>query len=185
MYSLAAAEIVRRVGNGESVRSDGFFDEDETGRSDAHEVWESALLKSQREPEEKKLPYMAYLLANLAFDPQINVHMAHQITKAAERLTYRQLCILKLVVVKDQFDLRKEDYRGQGSFSKELYQVLYEYLDLYNRGYVNFGGEVVFGPADIKPGSAVVQGLGADTFNLMRLHLIPNDDIVPVAVQLQ
>ena len=185
VYTLAAAEIAKRIESGERVRTDGFFSGDGTGISDAQEVWESVLLKSQREPEEKKLPYMAHLLANLAFDSQIGVHMAHQITKAAEQLTYRQLCILKLVAVRDEFDLRKEDYRGQGSFKKELYQVLYECLDLYNRGYVNFSGEVAFGPTDIKPGSATVQGIGDDIFNLMRLRMIPNEDIVPIAVQLK
>ena len=44
-------------------------------RSDAEEVWESTLLKSQREPEERKLPYMAHLLANLAF--QLRDHCCH------------------------------------------------------------------------------------------------------------
>ena len=85
--------------------------------------------------------------------------MAHQLTKAAEALTYRQLCIMKLTTEKDQFALRLEDYRGHGDFSRELLQILYEYLDLYHRGFVNFGGEVVFGPSDVKPGNTVIQAL--------------------------
>lgn len=87
--------------------------------------------------------------------------------------------------MKDSFGLRDGDYRGQGSFSKELYQVLYECLDLYHKGYINFGGEVAFGPTDIKPGSMTVQGLGADIFNLMKLALIPSEDIAPIAAQLK
>ena len=43
---------------------------------------ESTLLKSQRESEEKKLPYMAHLLANLAFDREISAEMAHQMTSS-------------------------------------------------------------------------------------------------------
>ena len=58
--------------------------------------------------------------------------MAHQIIKTAEELTYRQLCLLKLAVVKDGFGLRAEDYRNQDQFQKSLYQVLYECLDLYH-----------------------------------------------------
>ena len=54
--------------------------------------------------------------------------MAHQLTKAAEALTYRQLCIIKLSAVKEQFVLRSEDYREHGDFSRELLQVLYEYM---------------------------------------------------------
>ena len=111
--------------------------------------------------------------------------MAHQLTKAAEALTYRQLCIMKLTTEKDQFALRLEDYRGHGDFSRELLQILYEYLDLYHRGFVDFGGEVAFGPSDVKPGSAVVQGLGDELFNLMQLREIPLNDLIPVAEQLR
>ena len=132
-----------------------------------------------------KLPYMAHLLANLAFDSQIGVNMAHQLTKAGEQLTYRQLCIMKLTIAKDQFALRLEDYRGHGNFSRELLQVLYEYFDLYRRGFVNFGGGVAFGPSDVKPGDTVIQGLGAELFNLMKPREIPMAHVIPVAEQLK
>ena len=49
---------------------------------------------------------MAHLLSNVAFDSGISAKMAHQLTKAAEALTYRQLCIMKLTTEKDQFALR-------------------------------------------------------------------------------
>lgn len=185
VLAIAAAEINRRIANGERVRTDGFFDEKSSGRSDAEEVAESVVLKSQREPEEKKILYMGHLLSSVAFDPQISAHMAHQITKAAEQLTYRQLCILKLAVIKQVFGLRNGNYREQSSFSKELYQVLFECSDLYHRGFINFGTEVAFGPTDIAPGKMTVQGLGADIFNLMKLATIPREDIVPIAEQLK
>ena len=145
---------------------------------------ENVLLKSQREPEEKKLPYMANLFANISFDPTTSSEMAHQIIRTAGELTYRQLCLLRLAMVKDKFDLRGSDYRGRGSFTKELYQVLYECLGLYSRGYVNFGSEVLFGPTDVKPASMTLQGLGTDTYNLMGLQDIPQAEIVPIAEQL-
>lgn len=84
VLAIAAGEIRQRLEAGESVRTDGFFEQKQTGRSDAEEVAESVLLKSQREPEEKKIPYMGHLLSSVAFDAAISVHMAHQITKAAE-----------------------------------------------------------------------------------------------------
>jgi len=185
VLAIAAAEIDQRIKNGESIRSDGFFQNKSTGRSDAEEVAESVLLKSQREPEEKKLSYMGHLLASIPFDNQISAQMAHQIIKVAEQLTYRQLCILKLAAIKQVFGLRNGDYRGQDSFSKELYQVLYECLDLYHRGLINFGGEVAFGPTDIAPGKMAVQGLGADLLNLMKLATIPDEDLIPIAAQLK
>ena len=65
------------------------------------------------------------------------------------------------------------------------YQILYECLDLYHRGLINFGGEVAFGLTDVKPGRMTVQGLGADIFNLMKLGLIPAEELTPIAVQLR
>lgn len=186
VLAIAAEEIRQRVEKGESVRTDGFFESHNEGRPDAEEVAESILLKSQREAEEKKIPYMGQLFAAVAFDSQISAQMAHQIIKIAEQLTYRQLCILKLAEVKQDFNLKNDDYRGAGgSFTKELYQVLYECLDLYHRGLVHFGGEVAFGPTDVNPGGITIQGLGVDIYNLMKLWTIPDIDITPIAIQLR
>ena len=182
---LGVEQIRRRLQAGEQARTDGFFDSVMNDRSGAEEVMENILLKSQREPEEKKLPYMANLFADIAFDSTISSEMAHQITRTAGELTYRQLCLLRLAVIKDEFGLRESDYRGRGSFAKELYQVLYECLGLYSRGYINFGGPVMFGPTDVKPASITVQGLGADTYRLLGLRDIPRDELVPIVEQLR
>ena len=181
VLAIAALEIHQRLEKGESLRDNGFFDEKPNGRSDAEEVAEAIMLKCQREPQEKKIPYMGYLKASIAFNPDISADMGHQLIKAAEELTYRQLCILKLAVVKDSFRLRGEDYRGHGTFAIQLSQILYECLDMYHRAYINFDGEVAFGPTDVKPGSMTVQGIGGDLFNLMKLSSIPDDDLIPIA----
>lgn len=185
VLAIAALEIYQRKERGEHPRNDRFFNKKSTGRSDAEEIAEAIMLKCQREPQEKKIEYMGYLLASIAFDANISADMGYQLIKAAEELTYRQLCILKLAVVKDNFGLRGEDYRGQGTFATELSQVLYECLDLYHRAYINFGGEVAFGPTDVKPGSMTAQGLGANLYNLMKLSSIPDEDIIPIAKVLE
>ena len=183
---VAASRIAERIQRGERVRDDGFFaDIGEDSRSDAVEVWESILTKGQREPEEAKLPYIANLLANIAFDSSVGPHLAHQIAKAGEALTYRQLCLMTLVAMKEQFSLRDGSYRGQGEFDRGLYELLFEFNDLYTRGYVNFGGPVAFGPTDVNPGNAVLQGIGADIHNLMELRTIPHEDLEPVAERLR
>ena len=181
VLAIAALEIHQRRENGENLRDDGFFDKKSTGRSDAEEVAEAIMLKCQREPQEKKIPYIGYLLAGVALNSNISADMGQQLVKSAEELTYRQFCILKLAVMKDSFGLRGEDYRGQGTIAIELSQILYECLDLYHRAYINFGGEVAFGPTDVKPGSMIVQGIGAYLYNLMKLSSIPNEDIIPIA----
>lgn len=185
VLAIAAAEIEQRLRTGDVLRDDGFFRPAGKRRSAAEEVAESVLLKSQREPEERKLPYMGYLLAAVSFDDQVSAELAHQMTKIAEQLTYRQLCLLKLAVVKGALELREDDYRGESSFPRDLMQVLYECLDLYVRGLISFGGSVAFGPTDVAPGRMTVQGLGAEIFNLMKLKVIPAQDVMIVAAQLK
>ena len=181
VLAQAASDIRELIDQGGVLRTDGFFASNPGIRSDAEEIAESVLLKSQREAQEKKLPYMAHLLASLAFDSSISAEMAHHIIRTAEQMTYRQMCILKLATAKDRYSLRDNDYRGVDSFRKPLYSILYEWHDLLQRGYMSNGGSAVLGLTDIAPGNASVQGLGADLFNLMRLHRIPAADIAPIA----
>ena len=182
---IAAEGIRQRLESGETLRKDGFFDEKQTGRSDAEEVVEHVLLKAQREPEEKKIQYMGYLLSSIAFESQINVHYAHQLTKVAEELTYQQLCILKLCVVKDKYGLRKENYRNQKTFTIQLYPVLDQCAHLHSREYITCGSEVGFGVTNTIPSAMNVQGIGRDLFNLMKLSSIPDEDIALIAEQLK
>ena len=185
VVSIIAKNIHARTKRGEQVRTDGFFDRDSGGRSDAEEVVESVLLKCQREPEEKKIKYMGYFFSNVAFYPEVSAYMAHQLIKHAEQMTYRQFCLLKIAKFdNDRPRLRESDYRGQESFPVELQQILYEVLDLYNRGFVNFGGEVAFGPTDIKPRAMKAQGLGMHLATLLNVEFIPEADLTPILDQL-
>lgn len=179
--ALAAQEISERIKNGETIRSDGFFDSNELGRSKADELAESVLLKSQREPEEKKIPLLAHLLANVSFRPEISVSLGEQMIKVADSLTYRQLCILRLSAAKNGNLLRKTDYREQGNFTRDLYQLLHECFDLYNRGFISFGNNAVLGMTEINPSQMTIQGLGVDIYNWMELSQIPTSDLTPIS----
>ena len=187
VLAIAALEIHQRLEKGENPRNDSFFDEKPTGRSDAEEIAEAIILKCQREPQEQKIPYMGFLTASIGFDSDISADMGHQLIKAAEELTYRQLCILKLAVVKHRFGLRDQNYQDCEKFSKELYQVLQECHDLCLKNYldykipVTFRGEIAVGYVNLQPNNITIQGIGEDLFKLMKLSLIPDEDIIPIA----
>ena len=178
---LAAREIQRRIDVGESVRSDGFFDNAAAGRSAGEEVWESAMVRCQRESSERKLPYIAHLLAGVAFDDTVDLDMAHQMILAAEQLTYRQLCIMRLAKTKETYSLRSDNYRSQSYFAKDLYSVLYECADLDRRALITIVDTAVLGLTDVKPGAMELQALGNDLHRLMRLGDIPDEDVAKVA----
>ena len=191
-FDVAEQEIQRRLKSGEEPREDDFFDEKQTGRSDAAEVVEHVLLKVQREPEEKKIQYMGYLLSSIPFAPQISVHMAHQLTKAAEQLTYRQLCILKLCAVKDKFGLRSNNYRECYEIENDLYEVLHECADLHNKEYIHSGLDTITFERNVLsrlrsiiPSNMAFQTIGDYLYNLMKLSQIPDEDIAPIAEQLK
>ncbi len=90
--------IRRRFKKGETLRDDGFFTH-AVDRSYAAETFESMLLKARDEPEEKKIPYLAKLFENASFDSQIHPGLLHFLCKEFESITYRQLCIIKMIVV--------------------------------------------------------------------------------------
>ena len=181
---LAVREIGRRIDEGERVRDDGFLPNEGTKSAKGSEVFESILLRSQREVEQRKLPYMAHLFAIVAFDSDISAPYAHQIVKMAEQLTYRQLCILKLAVFKEQLSLRT-DYNDQTEFPVDLLEILYEFSDLYSKHLINFGDTLSTGLRDVRPASAMPQGMGVHIFYLMALREIPDRDILAIADRLQ
>ena len=189
VLAVATEKIHSRIEQGETLRADGFFEPKHGARSDAEEVAESVLLKSQREPEEKKLPYMANLLTHIAFDSTTSVHIAHQLIRSAEQLTYRQLCILGLVSSIDELSLRQSNYDDQRQFTEELGYILYECKDLEDRGLIFIG--TFAGQGQINPD---VEGYIPGGKNIVRRSRTignPNarspaiPEIVPATMQLQ
>ena len=96
-YRFARNRLSENLKEGRAVRGDGFFDCDVSGRSSAHEILETALIKCKNEPQEKKCKYVAYIFANVAFRPDVSPASAAYLLQIAERLTYRQLCLISLV----------------------------------------------------------------------------------------
>lgn len=184
---VATAEILRRVEQGEKLRQDGFFDSGPLGRSDAEEAVESILLKCQREPQEKKIPYMGYLIANLAFESDTTADKAHLVIKTADELTYRQLCLLSIANQAHELDLRDSDYSHEELYLNALYMILYECLDLYRKEIIHIGPEHLglsvdptLGPAGVWPATMRAQGLGIVILSMMKLWLIPDEDKEPI-----
>ena len=171
---LADEKIKKLLSQGKTLRSDWFnedYDIDPKERIPVEEILESFLLKSQREVEEKKLPYMANLLANLCFH-LCDLGEFHQLIKAAEELSYRQMCLLNVIEMKD--DLRDQNYRDYKMMSDQLGSLLYEFADLWKKEYVGIEG--ISGVTNVNPGRTKIQGLGKRLFRLMELDKIPDED---------
>lgn len=91
---VAWVRIDERLQAGEELRQDGFFDAGDDGRVDAEELLEGTLVTAANAWEERKVPFIGNLYANLAFDERVTPGHAGFLLRLADRLTYGQLCIL-------------------------------------------------------------------------------------------
>jgi len=134
VYGLAAHKIKERLDNGEKLRTDGFFEPDITGRSPADEIAEAVLIAAQREHEERKLPYIANLLAFVAFTPGVDRATANQMIRLAGSLSYQQFCLLALGNYPIRASLNQPGYPRGAQSGAPLFAVLNELFELYQSG---------------------------------------------------
>jgi hypothetical protein len=91
---VALVRVEERLNAGDQPRDDGFFDPGPDRRADAEEVLEGTLLTAANAYEERKVPHIGRLYANLGFDATVSAAHAHYLLRLADRLTYHQLAIL-------------------------------------------------------------------------------------------
>lgn len=180
VFAQATKEIKDRIDAGEEVRADGFFGPGLPERSDGAAVWESVLLKSQREAEEKKLPYMARLLSNAAFEPRISAELVHRLAKGADGLTYRQFCILNLVENKERYPLRASDFSSETLYPIEAGVVIDEFYSLCSLNWVGHEKLAMLNAGMICPSEMSITGLALVAYPIMGLERIPEDDLAPL-----
>ena len=179
---LASQGIHKRRKN-EIPRTDGFFDKDFSGRSRAQEILENVLLKCQREPEEKKIPYISNAYINIVFEPEVSADLGHKIIKSAEQLTYQQLCILSMVGRREN-DESIRDFQHEPSLEQS--KLLHDCFELSMNGYIQITRSMTFSGqllryVNINPNTIYIENIGLALFKLMDLQDIPDDDIIPIA----
>ena len=171
VYECAYKKIHENLQHGKKLRTDDFYSETLDNRSSSEEILEATLLTAQKECEEKKLPYLANLYANINFDSTINREMANQLIKVASDLSYRQLVIL-YVIGAYQTHSNLIPFRRNKPFNNingyEKISIATEIYDLYRKGIV-YTDNVILGVANINPSQLTINGIGALIYNLMEL----------------
>jgi hypothetical protein len=183
VIGMAAHYLLQAQAQGRQVRSDGFLDgvDETTGRSPGTEIVEGVLQVAQREYEERKLPYLANLMAEIALRPDVDRPTANLCIRSANELSYRQLELLSFFYRLKYFPLPTGDYRNrQIAGNDPVTPVLTEIFDLATRQYVQMPGKYALGLLDLAPSQVKVIGIGAWLLELMQLGRIPPDDLVPL-----
>lgn len=185
--NLAAQEISDRVKAEESLRP-GWGD----GSSTYHEVVENFLLTVQRDSEEKKLPYMGHLIANMGFGItdgkgsflEMGTDVLHRLVNEAGELSYQQLCVLRLchVMQSDVLNLRDTDYTGQSISGTDILQrvvLLDSIRDLSSKNLIKAieGDLWLFGVEQIVPALLRLDYRGQLFYAMMGLEEIPYSDL--------
>lgn len=183
-FSFAVQRIEERRINGDAVRDDGFFLSPIEGRADADEILEGVLLTAQREHEEKKVPFLGYLWANVAFEEQIDRSTANHAIRLAQELSYRQLCLLALVRRKDEFELPESAAQSPAGMSWEAWSLWEELDDLgfAKKELVGVPGRL---PTNIgSPAALTLWTFGLLLYDLLDLSKIKRDELAKLAALL-
>lgn len=172
--TLIAVEWQQREANGEERREDGFFDERGSLRAEAHELLEGILLTSANCFEEQKLPYLAHIFSDVAYDASVGSSDALFVTRLADQLTYRQLQALAICGrhgtgdVELELELARMDaahHEGSMMVEPALYQ---EVNDLAARGLVGLW----LGDGSVTSASRVFGG-GSESESIGQTALTP------------
>jgi hypothetical protein len=186
---FAIMQIKERLDTGEEIRNDDFFDEKEP-RSSAEEILEGVMIKSHNEHEEKKAKYYANIFVTAAFDTRFTPESLNHFLSLAERLTYRQLCILQVFSSPHKFPLSDEDYSINylKTVAFEKMAVLHEMYDLYQlrllecRTHGDGGPDPYMSFDQIHPAWMFPSDLGEKLRRLMQLQMITQADLLTVAI---
>lgn len=97
----------------EKLRDDGFFDERDGVRPEAHDLLEAILLAAAASYEERSVPFLARLWTATAFDPELPANDSLYVVRLANELTYRQLTALAVYAASEherELDRAQADY---------------------------------------------------------------------------
>jgi hypothetical protein len=172
--------INKKLENGDQLNEPIFHKKDGM-TSDAEELFEGVLLKCKNEYQEKKIKYLSNIFVNISFDPTISADNANQILMVAERLSYRQMCLLSLIGKNDDnsYHLRTVDNRTNFNQIKTetLVFILRDFWDLNNSGLIHRRDRMGIGNfVDPAPSVFILYPLGVRLFQLMKLDEIPYEE---------
>jgi len=179
--ALAETVIRERLDRGDRPRDDGFFTRDGTDRSAADQLYEGVLLKCQKEHQEKKLRHIASIFANAAF-LDISATDANAVLLIAERLSYRQMCLVAAVGGDSGFPgfVWCSDIDGmanQLNYHNEI--VLSEdFVQLWT--FIRLIGGPMTAATRLEDGHVGLTSLGEMCFTLMDLAKVPQTDVNPI-----
>lgn len=187
-------EIIRsgisaQIASGRKPNCD-FYIHDGKGRVPSIEICEGVLQKCKLEYEENKLPYIAKIFVNAPFMDDYSKEEIFYRMMIAEKLTYRQLCILSIAGNSDKVDRLSRNNYVKGYKDSKLRALLTEIADLNYKGLVqdynrqNNRAYSLSGILSITPYNLKLTKDGLRQYELMDLSLIDDEHINKIEAML-
>lgn len=181
--AYAGERIASYLQAGRPPREDGFFEGQTGDRPSADTLLEGVLLIARDAYEQKKVPLLGRLYANVAFNDSVSAAEANYLLTLAGALTYRQLVLLSVAVdpLRPQ-RLPNRSYRADPTgaaarLRNEGVALITEIFELYQRGLVAGGdGAAWISVADVNPGGMQITGPAGSLVTMMELGLISAAD---------
>lgn len=117
LVEAAGVTYKRMISDGLTLRQDGFFDANPvTGRSSNDETVEAVLTVAKNAYEERKLPFMAHLLAVLPFDEALTPGVANWCIGLAEQLSWTHYVLLAAIERHEKVSIPQVEIGKPNSF---------------------------------------------------------------------
>lgn len=170
------------------IRTDGFFSQDPLiNRSAADEILEGTLISAKSEYEEKKLKYYGNLVGNIPFNPGIDRHYANYLLRLAERLSYRQICIITLFNRKSDYIFNSIEQKTSNSPDMSKIILFQEIAELKISGLMGSTNNYMIGggPAgNVTPSTIILTHTGNILHTMLNLEEIEKTEIDSLATLL-
>lgn len=185
--SAAARKIEERRTAGDEFRNDGFFEQGPTDRSTFEEIAEGVLVAAQREHQERKVPYLGNLVANLAYASIVDRATANLTLRVATEISWTQ-CVLLATVGREDRSF-PDRLLGDSTGTWESWTVQEEFVDLHERrgllGTKEPDGERSFPRFKWQMNEMGLSTGGQSLYQLMSLAEIPDEDLDELIVRLE
>jgi hypothetical protein len=167
------------IESGKSLRPD-FTENKGSNRQKAAEILEGTFLKAREQFEELKIPHLAYFYSFIAFNEQILLQRASYLLNLFEKLTYEELCILRILSEKEKHHLRTE-HGSNVHIDMVLWQEMYE---LFQNGLVDLKVNRI-GPDAVVPGYLALTHYGENFAEYFGLSGIAESHLSEILAKLE
>lgn len=179
--NITCESIVNKLNSGITLRQDNFFEFKDNPilgekESSASKLFEGSLLKAKEEYDSKKIPFISFFTANIFFAPNIDESKAFVLLEILSRLSYRQLCALRIFSQRYVLPIGRWESSLKGTQSlQNYYDIAYEFISLKDSLLIEQNmpnGGMSMGISDYR-----ISSLGQELVIMANLNSIPQEDL--------